>query len=793
MTTPFALDHLNHLDELLAHVSHPWFVRNAEGVHEQVSASLCELMGVSSDDLLGRPLEALLKAHLAGVASEGDRQVFESGIPATANEPALWDPSGPVRPLRRIPLTDPTGHIVGILGIYEMDEALERLPRLLGVVEDSAGAGGWEWDTGTGRVFWTPGMYRLRGFESDALTPTPGDLWRGFTAESQTRVEGALAALMSGGGPQSIEVEEAIPGGGLRRLRVRCHPLVRDGRVARIYGTMVELEGQDLPVELLQRSARAFATPGSDGLFRAVARNLAEALDASELIIGLGESGDDGEPLLRSVARFANGRIREPIVYRIRGTPCERVMQDGPSRFEGNLEALFPDDPLLAGIEARAYAGVPLRGSSGQTIGVVAAFLRDGSGSSEVEEALLALHASRIGAELDRMQALRESERHEMELLHAQRMEATGRLASGIAHDFNNLLTVIGGNADLLANLAKESLPSRELIGEIQSASEEAAALSRQLMELSLRRSPKLEPVELGALLDEMEGLLERLVEGRVELRIEQGDGERWVRADPSHLEQMILALAMNALESMRDGGDLRIAARADEIRKDAGHGIPASVPPGRYAVLEVEDTGVGIPDELRKRIFEPFFTTKDDGSSGLGLSTVHSMVESLGGHIALRSIPGEGSLFRIYLPLLEGRALARTVVPNPDGRAVEILLVEDDPALRRFVRDTLEGEGFRVLEAQDGFAAEEIIKGSSTRPQLLLTDVVMPGRSGKATAMAIRQQRPEIGVLFMSGFSGDVLARDEVERLHADLLLKPFTPAVLLDRVHSMIDRSGG
>jgi len=381
----------------------------------------------------------------------------------------------------------------------------------------------------------------------------------------------------------------------------------------------------------------------------------------------------------------------------------------------------------------------------------------------------------------------------ELRLLRSQKMEAVGRLAGGVAHDFNNLLTVIAGSAELLADDLPYGDARRGDVEEIRRAAERGAALTRQLLAVSHRDPPADRAIDLRAVVDDMDSLLARVIGEHIEVR-SHGPGEPlMVRADPTEVEQLLMNLAVNARDAMPGGGVLSIGL--DVVEGDAITG--ADREPGvRYARLTVGDTGAGIPDDVLAHLFEPFFTTKEPGrGSGLGLPTVHAIVGRHGGHIGVDTRVGAGTTFTVHLPLVEGVGPASDgatpPVPAPAGGGHEaILVVEDEPAVRRLVSRTLERAGYAVLVADSAASAAAL--WSRTPVDLLLTDVVMPGVNGPELARRFRADRPGARVVFMSGYAADLIDRAAHEA-EGVFLQKPFTPDELAHRVRQVLDAVPG
>ncbi|MES1174020.1 MAG: ATP-binding protein [Myxococcales bacterium] len=381
--------------------------------------------------------------------------------------------------------------------------------------------------------------------------------------------------------------------------------------------------------------------------------------------------------------------------------------------------------------------------------------------------------------------ALRESEE---QLRQAQKMEAIGRLAGGVAHDFNNLLTAIGGYSSLALLEFPLDDPRREYLEEIQRAGERGASLTKQLLASGRKQvlSPKL--LDLNALVDDLASLLRRVIGEDVELEWQRASTPAVVFADAGQLEQVIMNLAVNARDAMPDGGTLTISSSS--VLLELGD---QRAPEGRYVRLSVSDSGHGMSEETMARMFEPFFTTKEPGKgTGLGLSTVYGIVQQLSGSIRARSAPGRGTLFEIYLPERERPGLSEypeSIAAPATGGAETVLLVEDESQVRKLVFEVLQSRGYHVLAAKDALEAIPLEENFPDRIDLLITDVVMPGMSGRELAQHLSATRPGTKVLFISGYTDDALLRHGASSPGTGFLQKPFALEDLLLRVRALLD----
>jgi PAS domain S-box-containing protein len=384
------------------------------------------------------------------------------------------------------------------------------------------------------------------------------------------------------------------------------------------------------------------------------------------------------------------------------------------------------------------------------------------------------------------------TERTELEerLRQSQKLEAIGRLAGGVAHDFNNMLTAIGGYTALALERLGESSPVHEDLDEVRKATERATVLTRQLLAFSRKQVLQPELLNLNGIVVELESMLRPLLGEDVVVTTECDPALGPIEADPSQLQQVVLNLVVNARDAMPGGGRITI----ETANADIGEDDPA-IEPGRYVSLTVRDTGEGIDEQTIGRIFEPFFTTKESGKgTGLGLATVYGIVKQSGGYVVVDSELGHGTAFSIFLPRVHEARVALPAheplavqEPDPEPEATEtVLLVEDEDVVRRLVKQVLEQSGYAVLEARDGAQALEL--GRDRPVDLLLTDMVMPKLGGVEVAAALRKVRPELKVLYMSGYAEGALAPGALGPA-TTLLEKPFSFATLTEKVRGLLD----
>ena len=390
-----------------------------------------------------------------------------------------------------------------------------------------------------------------------------------------------------------------------------------------------------------------------------------------------------------------------------------------------------------------------------------------------------------------------EEERAEIEeqMRQAQKLESIGQLAGGVAHDFNNMLSVIlGYSEDIVRNLREED-PLYQSAMEIVQAGQRSADLTRQLLAFSRKQKLQSKILNLNTVIDGLRNMLQRLLGEHILLKINTDPELGLVKADPGQLEQIVLNLAVNGRDAMVDGGQLTLSTFSYEVVTDSDSRA-LDLAKGSYVCLEVSDNGSGMSEEVLKRVFEPFYTTKPkEKGTGLGLSTVYGIVKQSNGSILARSVLDEGTTFTMYLPLtkeVSDHVEEGNVTFESSPEQIKILVVEDEVSLRKLVTIMLEREGFTVYQAENGGAALLQVEEEGVCPDLLLTDVVMPGMNGKILAQRIQKSVPGIKILYMSGYSNEVFDNGNSELDSVDdlnFLPKPFSMQDLREKVLSIID----
>lgn len=550
-----------------------------------------------------------------------------------------------------------------------------------------------------------------------------------------------------------------------------------------LYG--LHRDGSEFPAEIslslidMERGAVVVAVIRDLTQHRAAERKFAQFLEfAPDAIVGVAQSGEIA--LVNQQAEALFGYPREELT----GQPVEVLV---PRRFRASHPG-----------HRRDYFKEPRTRAMGAGVELFA-MRKDGTefpaeislSSIETEDGVLATAAVRDvseRAESERERAL------QRQLDRARRLESVGQLAGGIAHDFNNILGVILNYAEFVADDLDPASDAQKDVEEIRRAAERAAALTRQLLIFSRREVVKPEVLYLRSVIGDLENLLQRALGERIELCTKFVDERIPIEIDPGQLEQVLVNLAVNARDAMPEGGRLVIEVEATEL--DEGYAyLHPDARPGSYVRLKVSDTGIGMDTETVERVFEPFFTTKEDGT-GLGLATVYGIVTGAGGRIDVYSEPGVGTTMKIHLPV-SGKQPNRgsaDAAPAPEGRGEVVLVVEDEPDVRRMAERILSKNGYSVIGTGVGSEALAVCREEGQSIDLLLTDVIMPEMLGTELVERVKELRPNIAVVFMSGYSHEVLAPEALaEQDGSAFIEKPFSAGELLRTIRGLIGATGG
>lgn len=666
--------------------------------------------------------------------------------------------------------------------------------RQLGLIADNLNDVIWTADFDLNCTFITESVTRLKGFTpeenmamglADMLAIDSPDLFRAMLADELEH-----DAERDAGRSVKFETQMATKDGGAVDVEINVS-FMRDktGKPIGLIGVTRDIRDRKRLESAMESVIRGTRLSGQDDFFATLTANLAGVLDVHTVLIG--KLIDDDT--IECVAVNQNGKP-QPIHRRVlRETPCAPVFdQGGLVCIESGFSEHVDVESKVLERQIESFVGIPLVNDSEAVVGVLAAFDDKPLADSQLAEDLLTVFGAHASLELSRQQAEARNREISLQLQQAQKLESVGQLSGGIAHDFNNLLVVIQGFTELAESQAGDDATLMDSLKNIREGTERAASLTRQLLSFSRRQVIDPRPVEPVRLLDNLKSMLSRLLPENIELSLDTSADAGMVKADPGQIEQAIVNLAVNARDAMPAGGRITISTRCEKVDETYAR-QHAEASPGNYIVLTVADTGEGIPENIRDKIFEPFFTTKPDGlGTGLGLSVVFGIVKQHGGFIDIDSEEDHGTEIHLYLPEAKGMAeTARSTGDTSVRQGTEtILLVEDEPAVRKLARIFLTRAGYHVIEASDGEEAVAQFRAHRDEISLALLDVVLPKANGREIMEKIVQLKPDIRVLFTSGYAADGIHTNFILRENLVLLPKPYNSEQLLNKVREVLDR---
>jgi two-component system cell cycle sensor histidine kinase/response regulator CckA len=720
----------------------------------RVNRALSELLSAPADDLVGFPVEARTHPDDVPADREAVRLLLAGESSAYTVEQRYVKPSGEVVwglvnvSLVAGPEGQPSHLIAAIQDITERKQAeasLRSQEEGYRLVVQGSGRAIRQWDLVTDRMTWDQAVAPPLDYKWSDVGDT-ADWWYGRVhPDDRERVVESIDSAVTGGSTTWSDEYRFRRADDSYAVVEDQASIIRDeaGRPERVVAAMADVSRASQSALLDQvLNALPFGIWILDRQGRVVLANSASRVIWEVVPDTLSRLGE------RPAWWISNG---QPVLPEEWG--AARALHRGESSFD---EEVLIETPAGVRRPLRISA-TPLRTPEGEITGAIN--LAEDITEKKVRET----------AELQRDEQLQQ----------AQRLEAVGRLAGGIAHDFNNLLTGILSYSDLILQELRPGDPLRRDVDQIRDAGQRAAALTRQLLAFSRRQLLRPRAVSLNATVSELEPMLQRLLGGEVSLETHLEPELGNVFVDPGQMEQVLVNLVLNARDAMTAGGQLRIGTANAELEGES------------YVTITVSDTGVGIDPSAQPRIFEPFFTTKHGGGRGLGLSTVYGIVEQSGGRIGVESAPGQGATFSIYLPRYWGpeAAVGTTEQRMPQVGTETLLLVEDEAAVRSSVRRLLEWHGYTVLEARNGEDALRVYDAHEGEIDLVLTDVLMPEMGGHELVERLRERRPDLRVLFMSGYSERAFITNGSIPPGTGYLEKPFKVETLMRRLREVLD----
>jgi PAS domain S-box-containing protein len=604
----------------------------------------------------------------------------------------------------------------------------------------------------------------------------------------RVRAANLVARFLATGVWDIAELTALHANGSTIPIEARCEMLkAPDGGFAGMLVMVRDLSARQEAEDPLRAIVAGTAGAVGEAFLNSLVRHLAQIFHVRFALVG--ELVEPAREQIQTVAFWSHDRFADNFAYDLKDTPCHRVAGGETCFIAEGVQAQFPEDAWLREVGAQGYLGAPLTDSRGRVIGLLEVLDTNPIYRSRDVTSIIRIFAARAGAELERIRVERELARSRDLLLQSQKLEGIGRLAGGVAHDFNNLLTAILGYGESASLSLPADSPARDDLIQIRRSALSGATLTERLLTFARRQTVAPRVLNLADQLTESIPILQRLAGERITIRQEVAPDLWPAFADPGQVEQLLVNLVVNAADAMPAGGELRLTLEnhSGGPMGDTGEHPVSAVD---WVRLTVSDTGIGMPPEVLALAFEPFFTTKDDGT-GLGLATCHGIVRQAGGLIWAESQAGQGTRIVVHLPRAEGtpaQRLSGSWQQTPVGSET-ILVVEDEPSVRRLAVRSLSQLGYRVLEAADAEAGLAAVAALDGRLDMVVSDVLLPGINGPEMVHQMLAEDPTLKVLFVSGFTDDSFGDPGSSRPAHPFLSKPYTPLALATRVREALD----
>ncbi|MCA9057263.1 MAG: PAS domain S-box protein, partial [Planctomycetaceae bacterium] len=756
---------LHRTDELLRAVvrstTDAVFVKDRQGKYLLFNEAAGNFVGVPAVDVIGLDDHSLFEEEAVRIIQTHDRRVMESGIVHTAEETLTAAGVSRTYLSTKAPHRDKAGNVIAVIGISrditdrkKSEQLIQENESRLRLLMDSIPAYISYVDVDE-RYLWVNQVYEdwYQRPRSEIIGRTIRELQG---EENYAVIQPHVQRVLRG---DSVHYEQELQSSSHHRMTFDTHYIPHRSEGGRVLGFFV------MVFDLTAERSTQLALRESETRYRKLFETCGDAIFILDL-----------QGNIRSVnpaAAAMHGYTTEELIGR---NMRELDIPSDADQIPDRIQQVLAGQTLHFDVNHRRKNGEEF------PISVVATLLQIG------DEPLV------LSFDRDITERKRNEEQRQLlagHLAQAQKMEAIGRLAGGVAHDFNNILTVINGYSALLLNKTHPEDERSEMLREIAAAGARAATLTQQLLNYSRKQVIKRHALDLNSVVREMENMLRQLIGENIELSISCSNTTALVFADAGQVGQVVMNLAVNARDAMPAGGQLTMSIRTLDLDASFLQEY-VDVSPGRFVQLTVADTGNGIPPDLMDRIFEPFFTTKGVGTgTGLGLASVRAIAEDSGGFVSVHSQPDQGSTFEFYLPAIDAESATPLVrTPEAAGGRETILIVEDEDAVRMVMHRFLEEFGYTVLTARGAAEAIAIAGQSAGKIDLLITDVVMPEKSGRDLVEGIQRRWPNLKYLYVSGYSTDDVVRHGVSQSHVAFLQKPFTPDGLARKLRELLDQ---
>ncbi len=679
--------------------------------------------------------------------------------------------------------------------LRESEAALKQAQKL-------AGLGNWQWDVKNDTHVWSEEIYQIYGRDMKLPPAVYPEVKQYFTPESWAGLAKQVERSIAQGLPYQCDAEVIRPDGERRWITTRGEAVHNsDGELIKLQGTVQDVTERKSTEKLLQwnvqryellseTAARLLLSDNPQDIIGDLCTKVMELLDC-QVFLNFLEDSKNGKLHLNACAGIPEDK-RKGIEWIEHGSNVHQTAANTQRRMmcEDILKTSTPLSTLVKTLNLQAYCCHPLM-IENRLLGTLSfARILPASFRSEEIEVMEAI-TNQMAIALNRIESGKAQARLETQLRQAQKVEAIGRLAGGVAHDLNNLLTPVLGYSEMLLDEFRKGDERREFVQHVVTAGSRMRDLVRQLLAFSRKQVLQVKPLDINLVIEGIEKLLLRTIPEDITFEKNLFAGGCPVMADISQVEQIVMNLAVNAADAMPEGGTLIIETALCDVTEEYAD-LHLGLDPGRYVLLSLSDTGCGMDKEIQEHIFEPFFTTKGEQGTGLGLATIYGIVKQHGGYTLVYSEPGIGTTFKIYLPAVETRTLNNNQEeqkqPAPGGTET-ILLVEDNKQVRIMALRILERAGYNVLAAGAGEEAVEMLKSHEGTVELLLTDVVMPGMNGKELYQKVMQLHPNVKVLYMSGYTNNVIAQRGVLDDGVQFIQKPFSISGLSGKVRTLLD----
>ncbi len=735
------------------------FVKDRSGRYLMFNSAGGSLVKKRAEDVIGQDDHFVFDAESAATLRDRDQRIMDSGVADTAEEVLTIDNRTRVYLATKVPYRDESGHVIGLIGISRDiterkrdQERFQETQQRLDHAQLIAKMGSWTWEPNANRVWWSDAIYELFGFDPSSTVPSLQNILDRLEPDDRKiAIERVDALMHSGDGFSNEFFANRVDGSKVWILSVARATRDDQGRLIQVDGFDQDITDRKQVEEELRMSEERLqlALRSAGGGVWDWDLRTDQAWWSPEMYSLWGI--DPAEPM--ALTNSLSTIVDQDRDY-VRNASQHAI--DNKSDYQADFRINHPE------------RGECWISSSGKTI-------------SDQDGAIRLIGIS---------QDITDRRRLEEHLRQSQKMEAVGRLAGGVAHDFNNLLTVINGYCRMLVDQFSESSDTRASLYAIQDAADRATRLTRQLLSFSRKAMIELQALDLNQVVIQTAALVRRLVGQDISVELSLASTACFIEADPIQIDQVILNLTVNARDASNKGGVVTIATRSIEFTSQF-QTTTGNLQPGKYIELMVTDQGVGMSDSVMTQIFEPFFSTKErEKGTGLGLSVVHGIITQTGGQIDVESAPGHGASFRIYF-----KEASRKVSKVPtssfaiEGGQERILLVEDEQPIRVLCERSLSSQGYQVLAAASGSEALELFSQSPEGIDMLVTDLMMPNMSGRELAEALRLRKPDLLVLYISGYSDDLSIQEGLHSGLDTLLQKPFLPSELARKVRDVLD----